>query len=88
MVKGSLITLLTTNGSQKYYTIITSEVNGVKEAVNIKITLPYPIDFEPTDTVTATLNTFMLGNEDDEFLEYYRSKILLSAQAIKATTSK
>ena len=83
-VKGSLITLPTTNGSQKYYTIRTSEVNGVKEAVNIKITLPYPIDFEPTDTVTATLNTFMLGNEDDEFLEYYRSKNIVVGASYKS----
>lgn len=87
-VKGSLITLPTTNGSQKYYTIRTSEVNGVKEAVNIKITLPYPIDLEPTDTVTATLNTFMLGNEDDEFLEYYRSKNIVVGASYKSDDIK
>ena len=50
--------------------------------------MPYPIDFEPTDTVTATVNTFMLGNKDDEFLEYYRSKNIVVGASYKSDDIK
>lgn len=76
-VSGSLISLPTTNGSLKYYTVRTDEVNGAKEHINIRIASSSPIDLEPTDTLTVKLDTYVLGTEDDEFLEYYRSKNIL-----------
>jgi len=76
-VRGSLATLPYSVGSQRYYVIRTDEVNGEKEHINIRVTASSPIDIEPTDTVTLTVDTFLLGNEDDEFLEYYRSKNIL-----------
>ncbi len=76
-VSGTLISLPTTNGSTRYYTVRTDEVNGAKEHINIRIASSSPVDLEPTDTLTAKLDTYVLGAEDDEFLEYYRSKNIL-----------
>lgn len=82
-VSGTLIALPSTNDSSKYYTVRTDEVNGKKEQINIRLVSSFPVGLEPTDTFTAELNTFSLGTEDDEYLEYYRSKNIFIGATFK-----
>ncbi len=75
-VSGYLTSTPYKQNGKNYYIIKTESVNGRNEKINIRIVSSSPIDFKPTDKITAKVKVFLLGADDETYLNYYKSKAL------------
>ena len=75
-VSGYLTSTPYKQNGKNYYIIKTESVNGRNQKINIRIVSSSPIDFKPTDKINAKVKVFLLGADDEMYLNYYKSKAL------------
>lgn len=75
-VSGCLISPAYKKGGKSYYVIKTDTVNSEKMHINIRLVTSSPVDFEPTDKITANVKLFTLGRDNDIYLKHYKSSAL------------
>lgn len=76
-VSGHLTDLPYQSNGKNYYIIKADQIDGQRSDMKIRLVSSSPIDLEPSDRVTANIKLFLLGENNDESLKYYKSKALL-----------
>lgn len=92
-VSGCLSDLPYENNGKNYYIIKADKIDGNKSNMKIRLVSSSPINLNPTDRITTEVKLFLLGEDNDEMLEYYKSKSLLlggysTGEAIKIEKSQ
>ncbi len=75
-ISGSLNALPYFENGRHYYPVETSFINGERCRLSIRLVSASPIDFEPGDEIKASVKTYLLGKDDESFVNYYRSKAM------------
>lgn len=75
-VVGSLASLPYKQNGRSYYVIKTTQIGNENKSLQIRLVSSSPIDFEPTDTISANIKVFLLGADEEEYVNYYKSKNL------------
>lgn len=73
-VSGTLCDLPYESGGSRYYLLRLDRDDGKPGALKMRLSSKDVIDLQPCDRVSLTARAFLLGEDSDEVLRYYKSK--------------
>jgi competence protein ComEC len=72
-ISGKIIDLPSKENGRFYYIIKTSSVNKKPENVKIRLSCAEPLDAEPYDSVETEATIYVLGENSEDSLQYYKT---------------